>query len=179
MKERVRNWFARIQETKQQNKEAKEKLKSLREDVNILADQIYNTPPLWKSQICYQIVYPVAEWQVYLPSLGIFYPELAGEDLVAIFIAKDSKSTVTEFSTAKPKLDISLFFGLVDSRINFIVYSNKTQIRARLKQEPDPTIFAIEKENKAGGISGEILRLSLIKEVLSMIQARKRTAQTI
>lgn len=111
MKERVRNWFVRIQETKQQNKEVKEKLKSLREDVNILADQIYNTPPLWKSQIRYQIAYPVAEWQVYLPSLGIFYPELAGKDLVSIFITKDPKSTVTEFSTAKPKLDISLYFA--------------------------------------------------------------------
>lgn len=179
MKERVRNWFARIQETKQQNKEVKEKLKSLREDVNILADQIYNTPPLWKSQIRYQIAYPVSEWQVYLPSLGIFYPELAGEDLVSILITKDPKSTVTEFSTVKPKLDISLSFGLLDSRIDLIVYSNKTQIRARLKQESGPAIFAIEKENKAGGISGEILRLSLIKEVLSMIQVCKRTAQTI
>lgn len=176
MKEQVRgiqNWFARKQETRRQTKQTEEKFRQTQKEVFQLLDQIYQTEPVWQPQTDYRITRISNIGPSQLPQLTVYYPEFAGLPLSFITIKRNLKTSFLETR----KLDMSLYFAL-GNRIDFeINFSNQSKIKSILEKETGPATFTDIQENKEGGLVGETLRLSLIKEVLSTILTLKQTAQ--
>lgn len=170
MKERARGLFAGRRE---QRKLRGEELKTLRQEVFQLIDQVYDAEPSWISEKRYHIASPTVDWKVNASYLLTFYPEVTDKALTSIFI---TKLDIT-------KLNITLGFSLnpnwpVDLWIDIGVFKNKTEIKARFKLQSGPASFDSEKVNREGGIVGEIIRLNLTKEVLSTVLVCKKVAQT-
>lgn len=158
----VGSWF----QERPQRQQTKERIKSLRHEVAGVVNEIYDIEPKWEPQKRYQISLNVSDWQVFSPSLLGFYPELANRDLTAIFIQRNPKLFLWERS---PTLMISFQFNLTTSIIDFKLYSARSEIKASFKKRAGSGVTSYDRKNTKAGLTGELLRLNLIKEALDII----------